>query len=251
MSALCLSLLVVFQEPPPPEPPPAPPVVAPAATVEEWTDEQAKAAVGEFRRQMKGKRLELRDRVEAIERIAKGRNDALVRPLAETVADDGPITVRKLAADALGNQPAQHARPAILRLLRDSNLHKLPQIQASLVAALDRVGYEAKDWSAIDGLFERGYEQERVPLQKCLIQLVANNKEKKALDLLLDHLGEPIPENVDDPANPPAEYWEARWKAWQVWREDVKTALFEITGQRFSTPKEAKVWLKKNGDKIR
>jgi hypothetical protein len=51
---------------------------------------------------------------------------------------------------------------------------------------------------------------------------------------------------VHDGDNPPQEYWEARWKAWAVWKGRVKEALFAITGQRFSTAAEARAWLKQN-----
>jgi hypothetical protein len=35
-----------------------------------------------------------------------------------------------------------------------------------------------------------------------------------------------------------------------VWRNDVKEALYQITGQRFVTGKEAKAWLAKNRSKL-
>jgi hypothetical protein len=81
--------------------------------------------------------------------------------------------------------------------------------------------------------------------------LAKNHKELEALDLLLENLDEPAPANVDDPSNPPAEYWEMRWKAWRSWRDDVKEALFAITGQRFNTSAEAREWLDKNLRELR
>ena len=73
------------------------------------------------------------------------------------------------------------------------------------------------------------------------------NKEKQAWKLVVEHIDEPYPEEIDPLSNPPAEYWERRWKAWRIWRSDAKEALFAITGQRFSSKKEAKVWIRANG----
>jgi hypothetical protein len=36
-----------------------------------------------------------------------------------------------------------------------------------------------------------------------------------------------------------------------VWREDVKATLLALTGQRFSTAEEARIWIKKNGAELR
>lgn len=221
-----------------------------ASAVRELTDDEAKAAIAEFQKVAKAKAAPLRERVTAIEQLATGRHRTFVTVLVEVTRREKTLSVRRVAAQALGNQPPKQARPAILKLLGDEGVKDELLVLGDLVTALDRAGYEARDWKVIDGLFERDYDADRVPLQRAMLALIANHKEKQAVDLLLRNLGEPIPVNVDDPANPPAEYWEARWKAWQVWREDVKNALFEITRQRFSTPEEARIWIKKNGKKI-
>jgi hypothetical protein len=85
-----------------------------------------------------------------------------------------------------------------------------------------------------------------VPLQEAILGLAAQHKEKQSIELLLDNIDEPVPQNVDAANNPPASYWEARWKAWKAWREKVKDALFALTGQRFGSAAEARVWLAKN-----
>ncbi len=65
--------------------------------------------------------------------------------------------------------------------------------------------------------------------------------------MLLNHIDEPAPVDVDAASNPPASYWEKRWKAWRLWRDDVKEALYALTGQRFSSGKEARTWIRVNG----
>lgn len=251
MIELCLTAFLVIQDPAgtPPKLEEAKPV---EAAFTEWDDRTARDAVKAFGKRMRGRSLSLRDRMEAVEALAAGRNARLVEPLAKVVKVEKAITVRKAAADALGHQPEKETRRAIFVLLADNELHDVPQVQASLVNALSKAGYErGRDWEHLDGLFERSFEPERIPLQQAILRLVATHEEFDALDLLVDNLGEPVPADVHDPSNPPAEYWEARWKAWSSWRGEVKDALLRITGQRFSTAEEARVWIKKNEAELR
>ena len=125
-----------------------------------------------------------------------------------------------------------------------------PQVQASLVRSLSRAGYDAGDWGEIDEVLEEDYDTERVPVHEAILELVAKHKEVQAIPMLLRNIDEPSPTNVDVADNPPAEYWKARWHSWAVWKAKVKEALFEITGQRFSTAKEASIWIQRNKDKI-
>lgn len=248
MLALCLMTALAVQDPVETKPADTKPVAQTA--FETWDDARTRTELAEFKKKTKGRRVPLATRAAAVEALAKGCNQKLVKPLATVVKTDKALTVRKTAAAALAHQPEKAARPAILKLLGDSSVKKAAPVVTELIGALDRCGYRSKDWDKIDNLFERDYGTDWVPTQRAILQLIKNHKETEAIDLLLRNLGEPIPANVDDPSNPPAEYWEKRWKAWQVWREDVKRALYAITGQRFSTPEEARAWIKKNGRKI-
>jgi non-ribosomal peptide synthetase component F len=249
MLALCLSACLAIQDPagnPPAAQDPPPPSFA------EWDDRRAKEAIKEFQARMRARAPSLKERMDAVGLLAQGRNARLVEPLAKVVRGEKALTVRRAAAEALGHQPEKESRRALAALLADSALHEVPQVQAALVGSLARAGYEAgRDWKIVDGLFERDYAPERVPLQQAILRLIDEHEELEALDLLVQNLGEPIPADPDDPSNPPAEYWEARWKAWSAWRADVKAALLKITGQRFSTAEEARTWLRKNEAELR
>ena len=87
-------------------------------------------------------------------------------------------------------------------------------------------------------------------VQKAIIELAGNQKELAAINLLLQHMDEPQPVFVDDPNNPPADYWERRWNNWEVWRLAVRETLYQITGQRFTKSKEARSWIQKNRRKL-
>ena len=249
--------LFAFQEPAPPqgnetEKPKAEAEAAkpaeearPKVVVEEWDDSRGKSAAADFKKAIKGD-ASMAERNKALEALAPGSNKHLVKPLQEVIETDKSVVIRKRAAELLGNQPDKQANAAIRKLLKNGRVTSYPAVQAELVRSLSRCGYDSKMWGEIAEEFERYYDLERVPLQEAMLELVITHKEKQAIPLLLRNIDEPVPSNPDAPGNPPASYWEARWKSWQVWRGKVKDALFEITGQRFSTADEAKAWLKKN-----
>jgi hypothetical protein len=260
MLAVVLSGLLAWQQPPPiqdpaptPAPAPAPvptpgePATPPAAKapVEAWDDKTAKAAVEEWNKAMKGA-ASMAEKHRALEQLAGGSHKLLVKPLAQLIENEKLLVVRKRASELLANQPGPDAAATIRRLLKSSRVAGAPQVLAELVRGLARVGYDKADWDTVEDLFDRDYAADRVPVHEAVLELVAQHKEQQALPLLLRNLDEPVPENVDDASNPPREYWEARWKAWNVWKGKVKDALFAVTGQRFSTSAEAKAWLKAN-----
>jgi hypothetical protein len=219
------------------------PAAAPAVRL--LPDSDAKAAIASFQKALAGN-ASLAAKTRALEQLAPGAHPLFVKPLGKVVETDKSIVVRKQAATLLAQQPAKQTKPELMRLLKSDRVQSDPPVVATLIGGLARCDYQPKDWQLIDGMFEREYSADRVPVQEAILELVARCKEKQAVNLLLRNLDEPVPANVDDPSNPPAEYWEGRWKAWQVWRGRVKEALFALTGQRFSTATEARAWLRKN-----
>ncbi|GAB4136969.1 MAG: hypothetical protein Fur0037_01850 [Planctomycetota bacterium] len=209
-----------------------------------YTSSQARTALREFTRAMRAK-APIAARLAALDALGRGAHESLVKPLARVVASDKSTLVRRRASVLLGMQPG--AAAAIARLLEDRSLSDEPTVQADLVAAIARAGYEPKHWATLEKLFEKDYAADRILLQERILLLAAAKREKQAISLLLRNLDEPLPENVDAPDNPPRDYWEARWKAWRSFRGKVKDALFAVTGQRFGSAREAKEWLEKNG----
>jgi hypothetical protein len=255
MLAALLTSLMLCQDPAPaPTPAPAPAQgeqpkqgepAEPPPVIETWNEKTAKAAVDTFAKEMKAA-TSMGERNKALDGIAGGSNKLLCKPLATVVETEKSVVIRKRAAELLANQPVADANPTIQKLLESARVTSNLPVTAALVRSLSNCGYASAQWPKIEGLFERDYSAERVPLQEELLKLVEKHKEEKALQLLLRNIDEPAPKNVEEGSNPPAEYWEARWKAWHAWRGKVKDALFAITGQRFSTSKEAQDWLKQN-----
>ena len=227
----------------------AKPRIQPAAAA--WSAREARAALAAFRKAAGGRKVSLARRLQALEALARGRHDLLVKPLARLVASDPAVTVRRRAARALAAQPPRKARPALIRLLEDQNVRETPAVLAEVVRALSAAGYAARDWPRLERLFERDFGAAYVPVHKALLELVAAHREVRAWKLLLRHLDEPRPVDVHSPGNPPASYWEKRWKAWRAWRSDVREALHAISGQRFGSAEEARVWAEDNPARLR
>lgn len=245
MLACLLASLLSWQDPAPPAPAPdtAPPAAKPAVVA--LDDRTAKEAVKDLELALKDT-ASLADKNRALDKIADRSHERLLKPLATLIEKEKSVLLRKRAAVLLRNHPPALANPAIRKLLANPRVQGHPGVAAELVRSLAACGYTAKQWSEIQGLFEVDYHAERVPLHEALLDLITQHKEKQAVDLLLRNLDEPVPENEHDASNPPAEYWEARWKAWAIWKGKVQEALFAITGQRFSTAAEARAWLAKN-----
>lgn len=217
------------------------------AVVKALSDAEARAAISAFHKI--SAKASLADRLGGIETLAAGSHETLVPILEKTVRADSSLAVRKRAAAALGDMPEKKAYPTVVKLLAQPSVGDMPELAEPLVRSLARVGYRDKDWDRIEGLFRAGYEAERVPVQRAVLALILEHKEKQAIHLLLDNLDEPLPSNVDHADNPPAEYWERRWKAWKVWRDECKAALQAVTGQKFGTADEARAWLERHGKK--
>jgi hypothetical protein len=246
MLACLLTSLLSWQEPAPaPAPAQRATPDAPVRVVTLLDDKTAKQLAGELARAMGGD-ASMAARNRALDRVADSSHVLLLKPLANIVEQDKSLVVRKRAATLLRQQPPADALATIRKLMQNPRVRTHPGVLAELVRGLSHCGYQPKLWAEIAPLFEADYAAERVPLQEALLDLITAHAEQQAIDLLLRNLDEPTPANVDDAGNPPAEYWEARWKAWSVWKGKVKDALAAVTGQRFSTADEARAWLQKN-----
>ena len=246
LSVLLLSVLAVQEG----EPKPATAKESEVEVVPAVEDGQARDIVRDFKKAFDPRRGDLRSQLEAVETLAKGKNDKFLRPLTDAILESRHATVRNRAAEILAVQPPKPTVRLTLKLLANDKVKKHRTVVARLVRTLSANGYESRHWELLEDLFGKDYEASNVPVQIAILDLATEHKEVEAIDTLLANLDEPIPANPNSPSNPPAEYWEARWKAWQKWRENVKQALLAITGQRFSTAEEAKTWLRKNGRKI-
>ncbi len=182
-------------------------------------------------------------RMEIIEKLETLQHPSLARVLEGTILHDPTDIIRTKAARALLAQPKKEAKAVALRLLENKDLHGKGSIQAPLIRILTRFGAPKKVWKDLrESFLDLG------PLaQIAFLQSVVARKDWDSVELLLDHLDPPSPENVDAAHNPPAEYWERRWKAWKAFRPTLLKALQTLFGRTFPSKKEAKTWIKEQG----
>ncbi len=210
-------------------------------------DKEAREFVKTFKKQIKAGKRSMKGRIDACITLARVQNNLLVKPLLVVAQREKSKTVRQEAIKAISMQPLKRARPALLTLMKKFDIQDEPGTCAALVRAIGDNCYTKKDWRSFRKMFEKAITNDKaVGAQKAILQAIGKNKEVEALNFLLPHMDPPEPVNVDDASNPPASYWEARWKNWQKWKGDVLEAMYQITGQRFANSREARKWLQKN-----
>ncbi len=241
---LLLFTLIPFQGEPAAESAPASqPASAPASrpAVRVLDETEAKASVARFE-QVSRKKLDLGQKMQAVEQLADGAHPRIVRALDGVLKRELLPSVRLAAARALADQPAKESRRVVVAALKDKKNAGQPQVLEALVRSLERTGYDRGEVELLTDLFTRGDPS----VQKAVVACFGAHAEKDAVELLVDNLDEPAPADPNAADNPPAEYWEKRYKAWKVWNKDVRAALQTITGQDFQNSEQARKWLRRN-----
>lgn len=252
MLAALFACTVLWQDPRPADQRPVPPAAKEASAekgkdaAKALDDKSAKAVLDAWNKVKNSSKFE--DRLQALDQFGTGRHKTIVPALTTIAGTDKSPLLQKRAVELLVEQTPAEALAAIKKLLKNPKVTD-PMVQAELVRGIHRCGYDKTCWADIEPLFERSYAQECLPLHEAILELAKVHREKQALALLLRNFDEPKPLDVDAADNPPADYWEARWKAWQSWRPRVADALEAITGQKFENAEAAKLWLKKNPPK--
>ena len=182
-------------------------------------------------------------RMEIIEKLETLQHPLLAGVLEKVILQDPTEIVRTKASHALLAQPKKEAKAVALRLLKSKNLRGKGSILAPLIRILTHFGASKKVWKNLrESFLDLG------PLaQIAFLESVEARKDWESVDLLLDHLDPPGPDHVDARENPPAEYWERRWKAWKAFKPSLLKALEALFGRTFPSKKEAKTWIKEQG----
>lgn len=176
----------------------------------------------------------------------------------ETLALERVTAVQASAARLLGNHRGQKkATSALARAFKDKDLRKKrPQAFAAVILSLGKLEYR-KTESDVYSLFKSNPKEDIARACVRYFGLI-KCKDKSIVRTLCEELSAPAPANVDGATNPPAGYWEQRWKTWNAVRRDVSWALKEITGQVFkptegehpSDTRKALEYVKKNAKEL-
>jgi hypothetical protein len=118
-------------------------------------------------------------------------------------------------------------------------------LHAHVILAMGSIGY-TKLWKEIESEFKRFRNKD---VMKAAVRYFGMTKEKRVAKMLCAHIEEPMPGNVNSGTNPPASYWKVRWEAWNNMKDDVVWALEQITGETFTTNKQARDWVGDHANK--
>lgn len=163
--------------------------------------------------------------------------------------------VQAAAAWVLAAQRGDEKIGATLaRTLRAKDfLDTRPEAAAAIIEALGKLGDRRPERE-----FRKELERFGDPrIQRACIRYFGwiETRDRGIVRFLCEQLDAPEPASVDSATNPPASYWEERWKAWNHWRRDLTWALRRITGETFqpaeggqpSDRKKALAWLEAHG----
>lgn len=165
--------------------------------------------------------------------------------------------VQAAAARVLGFVADDKAERALERAMRDKELTGArPLAHAAVIDALGRRGCTGVHDAIVSEY--RAYGHEDV-LRACVRYFgQVRTRDEGILRQLCRDLAAPEPGDPNSALNPPASYWEERWRKWRHVRKDVTWTLRRVTGQTFrpaeggmkGDTEKALAWLDEHGDEL-
>jgi hypothetical protein len=233
-------------EGPDPEEPPA------TTALHDATDEEAKPIVEGLKTAARKRKRE--DAMPLLDAVGALRHPEFERPLVQLLQHPDAAVARR-AAELLEPRVGALDAKAATALWKAGWMHPLNDkrhaIQAKTLRILARGGVtlDRKQHDDVAKLWRRHLGNPEASVVGVLLDIAwyyEHTKDKRLCRLLAEELDEPQPADVNSPTNPPASWWEARWKAWKELKPAVVSALRSITGQEFDKTDEAKRWFKMN-----
>ncbi len=205
----------------------------------------ARRQVARFQKEWKAAKKDNEARIKALTRLGEWNHPEVCKALLKHIKHK-EFTVAVAAIAAVGRQShaAKAAGKKVMGVLKSDK--RTAVICASLVT-LGRLGYKRADGIKMAERFHRKDTGER---HKAAARYFGYIKHKEAFRKLAEHLDEPFPANPNSPTNPPAAWWEARYKEWQSNVSFTRWAISQlIPDETFETESEAKQWAESEGSK--
>lgn len=213
------------------------------AELPEWTAEQATPAIAAFKNAWRAAKT-TEPKISALDALVKGRHSFVADELAKLVKDkDGAVVLR--AVTLLGTQKGVGAEKHLLPLCKYARNFDLARGRAA-VRSLGYIGYGKDGYKVLEDLFWKCSDPE---VRAELAFAWGMQKEKRAFSILVAMLDMPRPVDPNDPNNPPASYWEAIGKQWEVVKGPVGVALEQICGKKMFNKDAAERWFEDVGKK--
>jgi len=213
---------------------------------QELETEAARDLVGMFKVHIKESK-EAEKLVQLLEELAsEGAHSDISKELVKYLKHKHQV-VEVTAVKMLGTQRDEVARKALMKIAKAGRNYK-PHLGEEAVKSLGYVGYGGK--RGFTQLAELFYEQKGPKIRRAIIKTFGQQKEKLAVPLLISLLDEPKPGSVSSASNPPASYWQARYKDWRYLSATSVRSLEAIIGRRFFKSKDAIEWVNTEGKKV-
>ncbi len=132
-------------------------------------------------------------------------------------------------------------------LLGTLKTEKRTDIVCAAIVGMGRLGFDSK--AAVNEVMKY-FQRDTKETHKAATRYLGYIKYKPAFRILAEKLEEPVAKNPNDPTNPPASWWEERWKEWNTNVPYTRWALSQLVeGETFEQAKEAKEWAESEGKK--
>jgi hypothetical protein len=156
------------------------------------------------------------------------------------------VEVATAAAAAIAERgDAKSGAPLWKGWLHATNAKRL-EVKGAILEAMGAVKapLDAKQYDDVEGIWRQAPSIEAMNSVTTYFRLMATDK--RPCKMLATWLDEPKVGNVNDPNNPPAGWWQARWTLWSKTKPGAVAALKAITGQAFDSSADARAWFEAN-----
>ena len=141
--------------------------------------------------------------------------------------------VQAAATRVLANHPGdKKVAGALAKAFKDKEVRKhRPVSLAAIILALGEV-----EQRRVEGeVFSEFKSATHTEVARACVRYfgLIRSRDMSVVRRLCNELSAPEPASVNSASNPPAAYWELRWKIWNAIRRDVSWSLQQITGQVF------------------
>jgi hypothetical protein len=182
-------------------------------------------------------------RIELLQRLGNYDHPDIVRAAGKYLKHKShPVAVAAVVTCARQSKAKDKAGNLLLKHLKKE---KRPHVICALLIGMGKLDFVHK--TAVKEALKY-YDRDTKETHKAATRYFGYIKYKPAFKRLASNLDEPMPENPDDPLNPPASWWKERWTEWNGTVAYTRWALARIVpGETFDSEEEAKQWALSDG----
>jgi len=186
-----------------------------------------------------------KERLEALEALGRWDHPLVLKAAARLLRDrDWKVAVKAAVVCARQASCKGKAGKTLLGALKRE---KRTNVACAELVGMGRLGFRSRSSIRVAIKYIR---RDTTETHKAATRYLGYIKYKEGFRLLAEFLDEPAPKRPDDPKNPPASYWKARWYEWDSNVPYTRWALSQfVPGETFETRREAKEWAETEGRK--